>query len=752
MVHSIELNGCAPYPLQSYLKALGVFRVLSQQADDSTRAYWEDDHFFLQSPLDNQAIEDFFLHTYRPQPIVTPWNGGSGFHPKDNQTALLTISNSSAERWTEYGEVIRACQTLMERLGMDTKITEKTHKEIFLQAARGSLPDSVLPWLDAVVLLASDGIKMPPLLGTGGNDGRLEFGNNFMQRALDVIDGQTGQTVKYANALLDNALWGTVIPGLSNGPPGQFNPGTIGGPNATAGFEADFFVNPWDYLLMMEGVLVFSAAASRRYSSKGAYSQLSYPFTVDAMAAGHASIGPNDQASQRRYEMWMPLWGNPATYLEIQHIFGEGRAQINTGTAQNATDFARACATLGVDRGIHAFQRFGFVKRSGRMFLATPLARMPVQRNAQAELVADMGNWQRRFSMGEDGPREAQSILLAMQNATLSVCKEQNTPGTVQELIRALGRAEMYLRRSPKAREHVKTPLVLSNPEWHTLAADESDPNDWAFRIAAALASICHPAIGPLRFNLSPLRPKKGAIPCDDKRGNLKWEDTPAVVDMGGGLTRFLVDVLIRREHDYRKTSKTSYILQADDSVENAGHPKQRAIADKPFSGSISVDLHDITRFIEDNSQDRRIMELLWGLSVVNHARSFILPTKNSKDSYSARAPLGYQLLKPLFVPDQTLKELWPGLFGDDWHLPIPARISGLLRARDFDSAVAIATHRLRSSGFPIKWELPLLLTGDPERIIAALLIPIQRNSVRQLGRCLGLSEVPSHTLKGGAQ
>lgn len=746
MVFTIELDGCAPEPLQSYLKALGIFRVLSQQVDPTVRAYWRGDQYFLQSPIDASSIRDFFLHRYRPQPIVTPWNGGSGFHPSDNQAALLTIRESPAERWQDYRAIIRSCQSLMEQLGLTKKMDNKDAKETFLQAARGSLDDTMLSWLDAVILLSDDGVKLPPILGTGGNDGRLEFGNNFMQRALEVIDGQTGATVKGADALLDNALWGTVIPGLSKSPSGQFNPGTIGGPNATAGFEAESRVNPWDYLLMMEGVTVFSAAASRRYSSRGGSSRLSYPFTVDAMAAGHASIGPNDSNSQRQYEMWMPLWGNPATYPEIQHVFGEGRAQPDVRPARNATDFARACATLGVDRGFYAFQRFGFVKRSGKMFLATPLSRMPVQNNAQANLVGDLNNWLTRFSLGENSPRQAQEILLSMQNAALNACRESDSPKATQELIRALGRGEMYLSRSLKAREQVQRPLILKSDLWVKLANDIGDStNNWAFRIAAALASICHPVIGPLRFNLSPVRHKAGSELCDNKYAERKWEKTPNVVDSGGGLTRLLINILIRRGHDYRT-------LLSDISPEKDGtHAKQRSRLSKPFSGNVRVGLGDITRFIEDASQDRRITELMWGLSALNK-----FPPQIQAESIHAgrmsHVPLGYQLLKPLFVSDDTFRELWPRAFGGDWNLPIPPRISGLLKARDFDSAIKVAARRLRSSGFSIKWELPHLLTGDPERLIAALLIPIHDNALRQLGPFLGIDENPSNQLKGGAQ
>ena len=50
---------------------------------------------------------------------------------------------------------------------------------------RARLPESTLSWLDAALVLSAGGVlRFPQLLGTGGNDGRLEFTNNLMQRLV----------------------------------------------------------------------------------------------------------------------------------------------------------------------------------------------------------------------------------------------------------------------------------------------------------------------------------------------------------------------------------------------------------------------------------------------------------------------------------------------------------------------------------------------------------------------------------------
>ena len=80
-----------------------------------------------------------------------------------------------------------------------------------------------------------------PLLGTGGNDGRLDFTNNFMQRLANVISLAVGKNPPdTSTAFLSASLFADTLVSLGKTAVGQFNPGGIGGPNGTQGrFEAD---------------------------------------------------------------------------------------------------------------------------------------------------------------------------------------------------------------------------------------------------------------------------------------------------------------------------------------------------------------------------------------------------------------------------------------------------------------------------------------------------------------------------------
>jgi CRISPR-associated protein Csx17 len=172
-------------------------------------------------------------------------------------------------------------------------------KEPLLLACRNTFPDAVLPWLDSAYVLTAEGAKYPPLLGTGGNDGRLEFTNNFMQRLTELMEPDTGAATRSSAAWLRRALFEEpVATALSKAPVGQFLPGAAGGANATSGFDAPSAVNPGDYVLMLEGALLFAAACVKRLegAEPGA---LVYPFCVRQAGVGYASAAPADETATR---------------------------------------------------------------------------------------------------------------------------------------------------------------------------------------------------------------------------------------------------------------------------------------------------------------------------------------------------------------------------------------------------------------------------------------------------------------------
>jgi CRISPR-associated protein Csx17 len=409
MTTELHLLGCAPTPLAHYLKALGVLRLVAEQADANARGHWEAEHFVLESLLNREGLIDFFVQSYRPTPILTPWNNGSGFYyregntkQKDPRTGKLiktgirdapteatriveALAQSTAPRLEVYRDAIAATRRLLHELHIE-EAPSGAEKDALIIRLRNRFSDDALPWLDAAVALSGTGAMFPPLLGSGGNDGNLDFASNFMQRFVELFDPDRRESQALAAAWLRASIYAEPASGLVQAAIGQFAPGLAGGPNATTGFEAEKPpVNPWDLVLMLEGALLFAAAATRRLSTSGE-AALSYPFTVQPTGGGSSVAALSDEKPTRA-EIWLPLWERPSSCPEIRALFAEGRATLGRRPVRDGLDFARSIGHLGVDRGICAFQRYAFQRRAGKNHIATPLSRIAVRRNPMADLI-----------------------------------------------------------------------------------------------------------------------------------------------------------------------------------------------------------------------------------------------------------------------------------------------------------------------------------------------------------------------------
>src|SRR5690554_5845730 len=132
---TIALTGCKPSPLAHYLKALAILRLVAEQADSSARGYWKDDQFHLVSRLSKPDLVAFFLNDYQFSPVIAPWNGGSGFNPNDNTTAIDAIILGESARHSLYRDTIFSAQTILENLSITEKVASDQKPEL-LSACR----------------------------------------------------------------------------------------------------------------------------------------------------------------------------------------------------------------------------------------------------------------------------------------------------------------------------------------------------------------------------------------------------------------------------------------------------------------------------------------------------------------------------------------------------------------------------------------------------------------------------------------
>lgn len=741
----LPLDGCRSTPLASYLKALGVLRLISSDAnsasgkaaDPGARGRWEDERFVLQTSLDRDALLEFLLRCYSPTPIIAPWNGGSGFYPKDNKDGFVPLSSASvACRFRPLSSAIVDAQRVLARLGL--KNAPKGNAKVDLVAAlRAEASDSTVSWLDAALALTGDSLSYPQLLGTGANDGRLDFTSNFLRRLAStgkpsgLFDASSGEPRVGAAGLLAQALFGTLSRGFDAVKIGQFAPGSAGGPNGTTGYKGGSSVNAWDFLLMLEGSVSFAGAATRRLASL-ATSGSSFPFTVRLVGAGSGSVAALDEQDARA-EFWAPLWARPARSLEVDALLTEGRAVLNGKSARDGLEFARAVTNLGVSRGFSAFERFGFVMRSGRSFLATPLGRRSVDVSPASSLVEDLDRdgWLervRRSGRAAGTSATGRTAIKRLEDAVFALV-ESSSPLTVQRAIIELGRVCCWLSTSPKGRELSRTPPPPMTRRWFRQADDESPE----FRVAAALAGLGLDWRDPAQ--------SEGRV-ADDSTSIVDGEKTWPMALHFGPVSE---SGFMHRRTWANAVGERNVVWGSDGLIPNMLGVLERRLVegrireldDKPLGSATCARRADVVAFLSGTFDDARCAALLAGLIWV---RPTFLRIATNRSPLAI--PFAFAALKPIFTPDWALRDLGVLPAG---RLPVPLEVLSRLRtARGVDEAVRIGLGRARSAGiacpFYESWTRPRTGTvGHPgfgvsaRRLAAALLIPLDNRTLKDL-------------------
>ena len=590
---AIQLSACTATPFGSYLKALGVLRLTSEQADPGARGYWVGDSFVLESKFTREELLDFFENRYQPTPILAPWNGGSGFYEKDNKEGIDAIASSTNARFASYREAIATCRAIPEVLagkGDD----EKQRRSAILLHCRNRLSDRAVDWLDAAVGIDKDGTRsFAPVLGTGGNEGRLDYTNNFMSRIAALLIAPDPKTP--VRDLLLNALFGERTMALRPAAAGQFDPGRAGGANQGPGIEHDANTNPWDLVLTLEGAVAWASGLYRRHGV--AYSAiLCSPFTVWSTKVGYSSASKEDDA---RAEVWTPLWPRPVRYSELRAMLREGRASIQGRPAKNTMEFAEAASSLGVDRGIDRFVRYSLLKRRGDSYVALPAGTFPVRYRSNADLIRELDLF---LSHLKDLPKGAEDLRRGVESAMFRALL---VPGAerMRELMAAVGR---MLRRALTTTKMRPPHRALPAGPWLEACSVGTEPE---VRIAAALSSIYTRGIGSITENVSRASTQFG------------WT--------GRDLPGRLISVLERR-------------------LQTASAEKRE---DNPLSASCSIHPGDATRFIESLVDDSVIEDLIFAFLVLDW-RDFRVPAYSSAEVLPV-----YATLKCLFLASKIERE-----------------------------------------------------------------------------------------------
>jgi CRISPR-associated protein Csx17 len=731
-LHLHELGGCAPAPLAHYLKALGILRLVSEQADANARGFWRGERFCLVTEVSREEMEAFFLERYAPTPMFAPWNAGCGFYRtwdekrkilrnSKNGDALNKLRSQKHIRFAGFilaadktEKFLAAHATLKDVLALSKKERDKhlilpsiaptnmlhmfdkdkdksTLQKLALTSSSG------YPFVRSVIAATGDSaFKYPGLWGgTGGNAGNMEFSARYFENLVTtLVDCNPDKAKSWLENSLFNESKFNLVTG-AEGKVGQFLPGGAGGANSVAGFgdQMDTLLNPWDFVLMIEGAVVLSSATTSRLRCN--QTAMASPFVVDSNSAGYASAVDTEA---NKGEQWLPLWKNPLSKIELGHFLSEGRAALGRKTATDTLGFARSVAKLGTSRGVESFQRFSYITRNGDLNFAIPLGRFVVPEH-KLERISNLDDIElylirlQRLARDKDASTRIKIAVHTLTNTALEVAQQPANTTLWQSLLIAAANLEAI---QSNGSGFSAGPIPKLRAEWVEAANDGSAE----FRLALAFAGQAaqfskNKALNPIRQHFQTLN--NGRFATSGGLTSQRLQPEPQVVVNQRVPVEDCIAIVNRRMID-RSTLGV------------AGFP---LLARRGFSASAA----DIAELLSGDLDLARTLLL---------ARAFCA-LDFSKSTPLQRAPTAAQFPDDAWMVIRLSLLPWPLVEGK--QIPPDPAIARRLSAGDAAGAFALARQRLAAHGI----HATVRRTSQPPDIArlwaAALAFPISQNS-----------------------
>lgn len=806
--HVLELRGCTPEPLGNYLKGLGVFRLIAEQADPLARAWWEDgvlrvlQHKWCDKVTANEQVIKWLMNECHFTPLLAPWQKGTGYLPIGKRaaggSALRDLLGATHPGTRYYREVFRSFAEALgvtlsgepgewpeQMKGVDLDVSD-AH---LLRVVRNRMRSFVgLKWLDAVGVLLSrtkdaDAPLWFPLLASGGGEASGQYIVNHQQRLKAVLLEDQGRSCSQLQA----SLFAENHPGAleANAMGAMYYPSLMKVPNAGQGFLSDpqRRVNPWDFILLLEGSLVWSLAATRRTGATR--ERVSFPFYCRGSFGGSATVGPKEVEGAERSiangELWCPIWNSPSNLSEIERIFGEGRIQVGEKSVSRSLDFALAMSGLGVDRGIRAFCRYSLLKRSGSgrqtTLLAVPSGIIAPAVNSRLRLLADLRPFAEHVAENlcdhAQQPRRLMNARIEFERAwylattarTRHACPELAVLVAAGRLMSELGTDARKpgiakLKVGEKTAERQIPPIAALDGAWHGLLGEAAEVV--TFRLARAVAAIApwgtssadgreRPAVEAIRANLLPVLRRGKDWAWDDTTRSAVWSRGSSLpVNLGGVLRRRLVDAQ-RGDGEGLPLWSPHGALFTDILAFWKGAVEEERLADLIHALAL-IDAGRWDAAATDDWQHRHEptpdvqSSAVWFDGQDQPRTDLPLPHWNGRPLLTAEElraaaalPRVYPLLKLCFLggrlPRRPAEGRTVGRDGSEPYPPACLDILSLLEAGRLPEAAQVAARRLRAKGYPAVVRDPDMLAldldvNDCRRLAGLLLIPVSQPGV----------------------
>lgn len=693
-IHLHHLTSCTPAPLSQYLKAVGVLRLISEQADPDVRGWWQDEHFCLLTKLDRAALIRFFLEDYAPSPVFNPWGARSGYYPGSSESAarkaLLKIELSKLSRLEPFRNAIATIRTVV--LDRSKPESDEATGDM-LNKLRLNLRGAGGEWLDTVRVLVGGNYRAPAILGTGGNEGSGSYCSAFMAAvAACIIDRSMDASLDLFTDTNDRPIPKDTWKGSF----GQFAPNGDG--------------SAWDFLLAIEGAIIFRSTVTRTTSGMGRF--LASPFYFAPRAAGTGSSSVFDEVvvnkgrvGPGRGEQWFPLWSIPVSADEIKSLIAEGRCSLGRTQSAQSLEAARAIGHLGIARGIDSFGRFGYLQRNNlSTHFAIPLARIIVRGGRHVRLIDDLGAWIDRVHMAtrrKHAPARLVSAERELANATYALLTHDGAPLRLQALLRAALSIEEIQVYGGAVQAGPIPPL---SPEW-LIAADDGTA-EW--RLAVALGSAAaeydrrRRPIDSVRHHWLPLR--RGARRFYEQEKRLVRD--PRVVMSGREPITDCIAVVERRMIEAAQRGNRRLSL-----VSAGGCGAQPSDLKQLIAGEV-----DLARVV---SLARALMAVRW--DQVNRVSRTV--SWRSDEAWPDEPWMALRL-SHLALP-----------LSSERSIPGDEAIIRRLSAGDGISAVDLATRRLSARGLRPPFRATIVDHGTARLWGAALAFPIDQATARAMAR-----------------
>lgn len=705
-IHLHHLKGCSPVPLAFFLKALGILRLVSEQADTKARGWWQDEHFCLLTVLNREELECFFSERYQPTPVFNPWGGRSGYYTdpseKTARIALGVIESSRTDRLAEFRAAIALLRSVIEHLG-GKKPKSSEEKSKMISQIRNRLRGSGANWLDTVIVDLGDSTSMPAIMGTGGNEGSGSYTAAFLAAVVECIVRQEW------NHAVASSLWGddSSYPHSWDGSfrcPNPNSPNKLEIKQPFRQFLPEGEGSPWDLLFAFEGAVVIQSGVARKSStSRNRFLSSSFYFEPMGVGAGSSSeydefVLKNGRKNPGRGEQWFPLWSKPSSFAEIQTLFREGRCTIGKRVAGNPIDAARAINRLGTTRGIASFLRYGYLQRNNlATHFAVPLGRIRAAERSEVRLIDGLSDWMARVhrqARKKSAPSRLKHAHKRMADVVLTAMTQDPTPYRWQAVLRTAVGIEA-IQATGTAID--AGPIPLLNPEWIRLVDDGTAEFRLAISLGSGAAGYSRDghAIDPIRHHWLPLESGARRFRVLDKR----LVGDPRVVMFGRNPIADYVAIVERR------------LIEAAQK----GHRRLPLVAAKGCGARLS----DLAAFLSGTLDIKKILDL---------ARAFMAIRWNiwSREHY----PL-------ISGSEDKPEEAWLALrlaclawpLASDKNIPAEAGIVRRLLAGNSAGATSLALSRLRSAGIRPPLQAGVTDGRTTQRWAAALVFPISHGS-----------------------